>query len=94
MADQFFTTNGTMPDEKAYEGYGHGLLIGNMIRAHADQGDLQKLKFEGGGMQVQLYDHNQLDNPQLDRSYQSSYFENGLVHLLGFEDFRYFVLPR
>lgn len=92
MADRFFSENGTLPNEKAYEGYAHGMLIGRMVASHHEAGALENLSFDGGGMRVKLYDHNQLQNVRLDAGFTPSYFENGFVHLLGFKDYRYFEL--
>jgi hypothetical protein len=92
--ESFYTMTGTLPGEKAYEGYGHILLIGELIKEMNNSKDLSDLNLEAPGMRALFVDHNTLESPGLDRLIQPSYLENKSVHMLGFRDFKYFVRPQ
>ena len=88
----FYSKAGTRPNEKAYEGYGHVLLMAELMQQASVNDRISGLDLESPGMRAFLVDHNTLEFPGIDRSIEPSFFENKSVHLLGFKDFRYFIL--
>ncbi len=91
--ESFYSITGTLPEEKAYEGYGHAILMGDIISKAQQNDGIQHVLLEAPGMAAFLVDHNILEYPGIDRSIMPSYYENKHVYLLGFKDFRYFILP-
>ena len=90
--ESFYSMTGTRPKEKAFEGYGHVLMMADLMKKSTAEERLAGLDLESPGMKAFLVDHNVLEFPGTDRSIEPSYFENKSVHLLGFKDFRYFIL--
>ncbi len=91
--ESFFNKTGTFPHEKAFEGYNHILLMADLIHKMEDGSVNSNLLLNGHGVKAELVDHNDLQNPGVDKSYKPSYLENKSVVLLGYKDFQYYILP-
>ena len=81
---------GTFPTQKAYEGYGHAILVSRMIEdCESNNGSFSGDIIEGPGMKARLTDHSRLTNPGIDKPFTPTYLENEFVQLLMFEDYQY-----
>jgi|GEM_PF-6801876 len=89
--EQFFNMTGTIPNEKAYEGYNHLLLMADLMRKANSPSALPNLSLESPGMRVSLVDHNTLEYPKTDDRKKNSYLENQHVYLLDFKNYRYVI---
>ena len=92
--ESFFSRLGILPNSRAYEGYGHIMIMGDFISKMRSGDQLMGLELDGLGMHAKLVDRSQLENPGLDKKVVKTYMENGYVHLLGFRNFRYHIIPQ
>jgi hypothetical protein len=91
--EQFYSRMGSLPEDIAYEGYNHALLAGEMIKGLNSGTSLSDLDIEAPGVRMQLTDHNNLMDPQLDKAViQDSYWENKFLYIVGYKDFKYYRL--
>ena len=89
FTESFFSMMHTFPQENAYEGYGHGLLVGDFLSELGRETPVFRMKLDAPGFRARLVDHNELVHPGSDRPVEPSYWENEHLYLLEFDEYRY-----
>lgn len=93
--ESYFNKMHELPNEMAYQGYTHGLLMGDFAQQLKMERPTYRMTLVAPGCSAHFVDHNELVNPRLDKDKGSqSYWENNALLMLGFEDFRYYQLNR